>query len=381
MKSITKNPWKLSIPIVGSMIFFTFLLIGSGSSISTIPSAEAKYVFSKKWGSEGSGNGQFKLPTGITVDSSGNAYVADGENNRIQKFKLASPCPSGTNQITPGVCFVRSWGNAGTGNGQFNFTADVAVDSSGKVYVLDNFNRRVQVFKGSGEFITKWGYLGSGDGQFDNPLGIAIDSSGSVYVADTKNDRIQKFKLADPCPVGTTQVGTGACFVTKWGTLGHANGQFDKPWGIDVDSSGLVYVADAGNNRIQVFTNNGIFINTWGSPGSGDGQFEIPTGIDVDRYGFVYVADTTNFRIEKFQLSPNPCPAGTLQIAFEVCFVTKWGQYGTGNGQFEYLWGIETNLNRVFASDSSISRIQEFYWKTDVGGPGGGGTSPNIAVK
>jgi len=68
------------------------------------------------------------------------------------------------------------------------------VDSSGNVYVADTGNHRIQKFNASGEFLAKWGSEGTGDGQFDCPYGVAVDSNGNVYVADMGNDRIQKFK-------------------------------------------------------------------------------------------------------------------------------------------------------------------------------------------
>jgi hypothetical protein len=89
-------------------------------------------------------------------------------------------------------------------------------------------------------FVTKWGSIGNADGQFDRPFGVAVDSSGNVYVADD-NNRIQKFNSS-----GT--------FITKWGSEGTADGQFDSPYGVAVDSSGNVYVADIDNKRIQVFS-------------------------------------------------------------------------------------------------------------------------------
>ncbi|RXL75514.1 6-bladed beta-propeller, partial [Citrobacter sp. AAK_AS5] len=76
---------------------------------------------------------------------------------------------------------------------------------------------------------------------FKKPLGIAADSSGLVYVADSRNNRIQVFNAS-------------GAFVTAWGAFGTANGQFDLPSDIAIDSLGNVYVADAGNHRIQKFT-------------------------------------------------------------------------------------------------------------------------------
>ena len=89
--------------------------------------------------------------------------------------------------------FVLGWGSSGSGDGQFDGASGIAVDGSGNVYVTDWLNHRVQKFDGEGTFLTKWGTQGSGDGQFEQPQGIAVDGSGNVYVADTENDRVQKF--------------------------------------------------------------------------------------------------------------------------------------------------------------------------------------------
>jgi DNA-binding beta-propeller fold protein YncE len=100
------------------------------------------------------------------------------------------------------------------------------------VYVADVLNHRIQKFSSSGSFITKWGSQGEGNGQFDYPGGVATDPAGNVYVADMGNHRIQKFSS------------TGS-FITKWGNLGTADGQFyGVDDGIATDASGNVYVAD-----------------------------------------------------------------------------------------------------------------------------------------
>jgi len=69
----------------------------------------------------------------------------------------------------------------------------VAVDSAGNVYLSDNINHRIQKFTSEGVFITKWGSNGTGDGQFNNPTGVAVDSVGNIYVVDRNNHRTQKF--------------------------------------------------------------------------------------------------------------------------------------------------------------------------------------------
>jgi len=279
------------------------------------------YKFITKWGSEGSGDGQFWQPHGIAVDSSGYIYVADQEGQRIQKFTAA-----GT--------FVTKWGSEGSGDGQFISPTGIGVDSSGYVYVADTGNNRVQKFTSDGTFMTKWGTHGSGDGQFELPHGIAVDSSGYVYVADTENHRIQKFT-------------SNGAFVTKWGSQGSGDGQFTHTAGVAVDSSGNVYVVDYGNNRIQKFTSNGAFVNKWGSLGGGDGQFNTPTAIGVDSSGCVYAVDSGNHRIQKFKSS------GT--------FVNKWGSQGSGDGQFYHPNGIAVDSSGyVYVADSENHRIQKF---------------------
>ena len=76
----------------------------------------------------------------------------------------------------------------------FKFPEGIALDKSGKVFVADVINHRVQVFNNGGTFIRTWGSAGSANGLFNTPFGVAIDSSGNVYVADSGNNRIQKFK-------------------------------------------------------------------------------------------------------------------------------------------------------------------------------------------
>ena len=90
--------------------------------------------------------------------------------------------------------FLLKWGvPSGTGNGELNQPFGVATDGSGNVYVADTFNHRIQKFDASGTFLTTWGSQGSGNGQFNFPAGVATDGSGHVYVADYNNNRILKF--------------------------------------------------------------------------------------------------------------------------------------------------------------------------------------------
>ena len=303
---------KWTVPVLVSILILVGLMI-----ISTVYAQ----TFVTKWGSFGTDDGQFKFPTGIAVDSSGNVYVVDTNNNRIQKFTS-----TGT--------FITKWGSFGTGDGQFIGPTGIAVDSSGNVYVVDTQVIRIQKFTSTGTFITKWSGFEFGGAPFSGPLGVGVDSSGNVYVADSGNNRIQEF------------TSTGI-FITKWGFFGTGDGQFSFPFDVAVDSSGNVYVADTFNHRIQKFTSTGTFITKWGSFGTGDGQFKAPTGIAVDSSDNVYVVDANNGRIQKFTST------GT--------FITKFGSSGNGDGQFNNPRRVAPDSSgNLYVTDQSNHRIQVF---------------------
>ena len=216
----------------------------------------------------------------MAVDSSGNVYVADTWNHRIRKISPA------------GVV---------TTFAKFRSPEGVAVDSRGYVYVADTSIRKISpagvvtTFAGSSE-----GYMdGTGTAaQFNRPNGVAVDSSGNVYVADTWNNRIRKIS---PAGVVTTLAGSSYGYMDGPG----AAAKFLNPEGVAVDSSGNVYVADDGNNRIRKISPAVVVTTLAGSSyGYMDGpgtaaKFNNPTGVAVDSSGNVYVADYSNNRIRK----------------------------------------------------------------------------------
>jgi streptogramin lyase len=305
-----------------------FLFISSPVVLlCTGQSARANYVFVRSVGTAGSGDGQFNEPTTLAFDSSGNIWVADQGNNRIQEFTS-----SGT--------FIKTVGTSGSGTGQFHGALlGVAVDSSGNVWVADAGNSRLQEFTSSGTFIRTVGTGGSGNGQFSQLSGIAIDPSGNIWTVEDAGARIQEFNSS-----GT--------FIKTFGTGGTGNGQFEGPQGMTVDSSGNVWVADTGSHRLQEFTSTGTFKRAVGGFGNGNGQFFDDVGMGSDSSGNVWVADHFLDRIQEFNST------GT--------YLTQFGISGSGTGQFNGPFGeaVDSSGN-VWVADTGNNRIEEFALRGD----------------
>src|SRR5919106_1489484 len=110
---------------------------------------------------------------------------------------LVSLSAASVSATEPPPEFVLKWGTLGSGDGQFDNPNGIAVDSIGNVYVADAANRRIQKFDSNGNFLLKWGTSGGGDGQFRAPIGVVAAAFGNVYVTEQVGHRVQKFGLTD----------------------------------------------------------------------------------------------------------------------------------------------------------------------------------------
>lgn len=160
--------------------------------------------------------------------------------------------------------FYIKWGSEGEDEGQFQRPHDLDFSPDEKIlYSVDRDGNRIQAFDKNGTFLFSFGEMGTGDGQFHVPYGIDIDSEGNVWVADRANDRVQKFDSKGK-------------FILKFGNEdvkpSEELGKFDNPRHVVIDKNlEYVYVADSKNNRIQKFDINGTFVDAIGKLGKQDG--------------------------------------------------------------------------------------------------------------
>ena len=255
---------------------------GRGQRLIVLDAAGVPQFTVGEAGVFGSDNDHFNDPRGVAFDSSGKLYVAECGNHRVQIFS------------SEGVWGARLGTGSGPGNDEFSCPSGVAVDGSGNIYVADADNHRIQIFDQDRIYLATLGVTGtsgSDNGHFNWPNDVEVDAAGDVYVADTFNHRVQKFDSS-----GVWQMTLGTT-----GQCGSDNNHFCEPWGVAVDPSGNIYVAEKFNPRVQVFHSSGAYLGTIGGAwGSQDGQFRELYGLDVDAQGDVYVADLFNYRIEKY---------------------------------------------------------------------------------
>ena len=201
-----------------------------------------------------------------------------------------------------------------------------------KLYIADQSNHRIQKrSRPDLSFVSKIGSLGTGNDQFNAPYGIACDEK-YIYIADAGLHRIQKRLKSD------------LSFVSQIGTQGNGDDQFDYPYGIACDETHL-YICDGVNNRIQKRLKSDLsFVNKIGSPGTGDDQFNRPHGIACDEK-YIYIADTNNDRIQK-------------RLKSNLSLVQKTGTHGSGEGEYNAPRGIHCDKRMLYIADTMNHRIQ-----------------------
>ncbi len=292
------------------------------ATTGTVQNLRAVWPHNATFGSTGNGNGQFSQPAGVAVDASGRIYVADQQNHRIQIFD-----PAGSHVATMGGP------NQGAGNGQFNQPTGVAVDGSGTIYVADTSNNRIQIFNSSRNHVANI------MGGFFLPNGVAVDASGNIYVADTGNGDI---KIYGPNMVLSSTIDVSP----------------ENPYAVAVDGTGKIYAVYRNTDKVEVFGSDRNHIaNITG--------FDVPNGVAVDGSGTIYVADGAAANSVKI-FDSGRTPTGTIPpdtIPRVVLFNNPNGVAVDGSGK---IYVADTGNNRI--------RIFDTAYEFDVENPANGRT-------
>jgi sugar lactone lactonase YvrE len=247
---------------------------------------------------------RFDSPSGIAVDATGTIIVADTFNHTVRKVT-----PDGVVTTFVGTAGVPGAADGHRPTGVFNMPYGIATGPTGDIYVADSENHTIRRIDHDGNVSTIAGAAltpGTADGagitaRFSRPFGLAVDGSGNIYVADTSNHTIRKISAG-----GDVSTLAGVA-----GSLGLADGagaaaRFTFPTSIELAPEGKLYVTDWGNKLIRTVTANGVVATVAGDPlgGHTDGRgrsalFRTPYDLAVAADGAVYVADSVNYTIRK----------------------------------------------------------------------------------
>ncbi len=323
----------------------TMAPVAAAGPVPAAAPAEPRFI--STWGKKGDRPGDFYSPISIAITPSGELFVTDLNNARVQRFTTDGaylgefPLPWDTpprrscmiggmaldaqgliylsfmvqHKIAvydPAGKVVREWGKRGAADGELFQPGGIVIRPDGTLFVADQCNHRVQRFTLDGQFVGKWGKHGSLPGRFGGPEPagsrfagphfLAQDSQGRLYTTEGVLGRVQQL-TPDGQPM------------SAWGNKSEKPGGFGAyptgfsqnsfgPVGVMVDRHDRVWVSSL-NDRVQCFTPHGTFLFAAGGPGHEPGQWARPHGMAMDGKGYLYVADAGNERIQKFEV-PRP---------------------------------------------------------------------------
>ena len=310
-------------------------------------------------------------PVGVAVDAAGNVYIAETWNRRIRKINS-----SGVITTIAGNGNLGYSGDGGLATlAELNYPTGVAVDTAGNIYIGDQGNNCIRKVNTGGIITTiagsgPGGYSGDGGpatlALLSTPAGVAVDAAGNVFIGDLGNQRIRKI---DTGGIISTIAGTGVQGFSGDGAAATL-AQLNQPAGVSVDSSGNVYIADFTNSRIRKINSSGI-ISTIAGTGvqgyAGDGgaatlaQLNQPYGVAVDVTGNIFIADYFNQRIRKINaptgvndlsiendifIYPNP-NNGTFQLQIENEIKNGEIVFINSVGQKVYYQAVSEGVNKI----------------------------------
>jgi sugar lactone lactonase YvrE len=223
--------------------------------------------------------------------------------------------------------------------------------SASSLYVSDWDADVIRQYDLQGNQVAVIGASGSGDGEFYGPKGLVVDTDGLIYVADSGNERVQVLSA------------TGA-FLDEWIDPTDGVTTNFSPEDIAIGHDGRVYVSDAANHRIVIFSKAGVYLGSWGHLGySGPDSFAWPEGLAIDNDGNVLVADSGNGRV--------------MCYTDNGVFIRQIGARGLGQGQFDSPMDVTVHADgHILVADNGGQRVQafdangnfEFWWGQNDGG-------------
>lgn len=267
------------------------------------------------------GGGEFEKPMAITVVGE-KIYIADTNQKRVQIFDYEG---------NP----IKTFGEWGSAAGQFQFPYGLAGDSKGVIYVADLYKGSVSKFDADGKYLGLFAEKNDSDKVFTAPAGLAIKED-KVYVTDVRQHVLKIFA-------------TNGQLIKEIGKPGNADGQFNAPNAVAVDNDGNIYVTDTGNQRVQVFDQDGKFKKILNGSLDGKGQsiFVNPRGVGVDDQGNVFVVSNLTHRLYGFDKDGKQ--------------VFNIGGYGESEKQFSLPNGLFVDdRGRVYVTDTMNQRVAVF---------------------
>jgi len=336
-------------------------------------------------------------PWGVAVDASGNLYIADTINNRVLEYN--TPPTYGTTAhmvFGQGDSFTSNYGNnGGVSANSLYLPAGVAVDASGDLYVADHLNSRVleyntpltygttanMVFGQNGSFTSYYANNGGVSASSLNfPSGVAVDSSGDLYVADALNNRVLEYNTPLTSSTANAVFGQGGSSTSSTANYGGLSASsLNYPFGVALDASGNLYVADTSNNRVLEY-DTPLAPNTTADVVLGQPDFPYNQANFPDQYSLhnpfavtidasatpthLYVADETNSRVlgwNDVTTFANGSPAdlviGQPDFNSTACNTTD----GASGSSLCYPYGITVDSSgNLYVADNSNSRVLEY---------------------
>src|SRR6266480_1408750 len=296
-------------------------------------------------------NASLNYPASVALDASGNLYIADPNNNRIRKVAAAT----GIITTVAGGGSSLGDGGAATSASLYDPTA-LTLDASGNLYIADQNNHRIRKVDAATGIITTVAGNGSpafaGDGgaatsaSLNNPDGVALDASGNVYVADQSNHRIRR--VAAGTGIITTVAGNGSLAIAREGGAA-TSASLNYPDRVALDASGNLYIADQRNNRIRK-----VIFHVARADFSGDGRSDVLWRNSATGENYIYLMNAAAVRTEGFLRTvedPNWTVAGISDFDGDGKADILWRNTSTGENYIWLMNGLST------ASQGSVNFV------------------------